>query len=94
MNEITITLPETVAVLVDDDGKPRMWGEEGERTLSVYGDYWRARRDPGSESLKIKELSREELTDLLRGPWQEVTDIAFFPLADAFVVPKETIIEA
>ena len=94
MKQVAITLPETVAVLVGDDDQPRLWGEEGERTLSVFGDYWRAYRDAGSESLKIKELSRAELEDLLRGPWQEVTHIAYFPAADAFVVSKERILEA
>ena len=94
MEQVTITLPETVAVLVDDDGEPRLWGEEGEHNLSVFGDYWRAYRNPGSKSLKIKELSREELKDLLRGPWQEVTHVVYRPAADLFMVSKETIIES
>jgi hypothetical protein len=94
MEQVTITLPERVAVLVGDDEKPQLWGEEGERTLSVFGDYWRAYRDAGSKTLKIKELSREELEDLLRGPWQEVTHVVYFPAADGFAVSKERIIGA
>ena len=94
MEEVTITLPERVALLVGDDDKPQLWGEEGERNLSVFGDYWRAYRDAGSKSLKIKELSRAELKDLLRGPWQEVTHVVYFPAADAFMVSRERIIEA
>ena len=94
MEEVTIMLPERVALLVGDDDKPQLWGEEGVYNLSVFGDYWRAYRDAGSKTLKIKELSREELKDLLRGPWQEVTHVGYFPVADGFTVSKERIIGA
>jgi hypothetical protein len=94
MEQVAITLPERVAVLVGDDDRPRLWGEEGEYNLSVFGDYWRAYRDAGSKSLKIKELSLGELEDLLRGPWQEVRHIVYHPAADAFMISKEGIMEA
>jgi hypothetical protein len=33
VEEVTITLPERVAVLVGDDETPQLWGEEGEYNL-------------------------------------------------------------
>ena len=91
--KVTIRMPETVAVLVDDDGEPRLWGEGDEYNLSVFGDYWSAYRDAGSKTLKIKEISQQELEELLRGRWSGVTHLVYHPHVSGYQLSKDSVLE-
>ncbi len=85
----SVTMAEVLYVPVSEQGEPHRWGPAEEVTVSVWGDYWRARRDVQSEGRAIRALSTEELRGLLEGRWGDVTHLSYHPSADAYVMPKE-----
>ncbi len=85
----SVTMAEVLYVPVDDQGEPYRWGTAEEVTVSVWGDFWRARRDVQSEGRAIRAVSAEELRDTLEGRWGDVTHLSYHPSADAYVMPKE-----
>ena len=77
-----------------EDGEPAVYGPEDEVNLRVFGDFWRARRDPGAKTLRIMAVTQEDLRELLRGPWRDITQVMYHPRADAYGVSKETFLGA
>jgi hypothetical protein len=64
-----VRMEDPVYVFVDEDGEPGVYGYSNteEVTLSVFGDFWPARRNHQGEGKEIRALRREELKELLRG---------------------------
>jgi hypothetical protein len=89
----TITMAEVLYVPVDDQGEPYRWGPENEVTVSVFGDFWRAWRSVESKGKAIRALALEDLQDLLRGQWSDVTEIAYHPIGDGYIKSRDTILE-
>ena len=87
----TITMAEVLYVPVDDQGEPYRWGPEGEVTVSAFGDFWRCRRSPESKDRVIRALGLEDLQELLRGRWSDVTEIAYRPSADGYIKGRDEI---
>lgn len=88
-----VSMSGVVYVFVDDAGEPNVWGPAGEANVSVFGDFWRARRDPGAKTFHIRALSQEDLKELLRGRWEHITHVVYHPAADGYQVSRETILE-
>ena len=89
----TITMAEVLYVPVDDQGEPYRWGPEGEVTVSAFGDFWRAWRSPESKGKAIRALSLDDLQELLRGRWSDVTEIAYRPGADGYIKDRDEILQ-
>jgi hypothetical protein len=84
----TVTMADVLYVPVNEQGEPYRWGTEEEVTVSVFGDFWRARRDSQSKDRAIRALAPEELRGVLDGRWSDMTHLAYHPGADAYVIPK------
>jgi hypothetical protein len=89
----TITMAEVLYVPVDDHGEPSRWGPEDEVTVSVFGDFWRARHSPEGTGRSIRALALEDLQELLRGQWSDMTEIAYHPSADGYIKGRDEILE-
>ncbi len=89
-----VSAVEVFYVPVDDRGEPHRWGMEGEATISAFGDFWIAHRDPQSRSRALRALSREDLRELLAGRWSDVTHVAYHSDGVAYLIPRETLVEA
>jgi hypothetical protein len=89
----TITMADVLYVPVDDQGEPSRWGPENEVTVSVFGDFWRCWRSVESKGRAIRALSLEDLQELLRGRWSDVTEIAYHPGADGCIKGREEILQ-
>ena len=59
--------------------------------MSAFGDFWRAWRSP--EGKVIRALALEDLQELLRGQWSDVTEIAYRPGADGYIKDRDTILQ-
>jgi hypothetical protein len=89
----TITMAEVLYVPVDDQGEPYRWGPEGEVTVTAFGAFWRARISPEGKGKAIRALSLEDLQELLRGQWSDVTEIAYRPGADGYIKSRDTVLQ-
>jgi hypothetical protein len=92
----TITMAEVLYVPVDDQGEPPRfaWDPEGDEvTVSVFGDFWRAWRSPQGKGRAIRALAPEDLQDLLRGQWSDVTGIAYHPSATGYIKDRDEILQ-
>ena len=91
----TITMAEVLYVPVDDQGEPVRfaWDPEDEigTTVSVFGDFWRARRSVEGKGA-IQALALDDLQELLRGRWGDVDGIAYRPGADGYIKPTDEIL--
>jgi hypothetical protein len=92
MDEV-ITMAEVLYVPVDDQGEPYRWGPEGEVTVSAFGDFWRCRRSPESKDRVIRAVALDDLQELLRGRWGDVTEIAYHPSADGYIKSRDEILQ-
>ena len=88
-----ITMADVLYVPVDDQGEPSRWGPEDEVTVSVFGDFWRARRSPEAKRRSIRALALEDLQELLRGQWSDVTEVAYRPGADGYIKGRDEILQ-
>ena len=86
----TITMAEVLYVPIDERGEPHRWETAEEVTVTVFGDFWRARRDVQSKGRAIRAVSAEELRGLLEGRWGDVTHLSYHPSADAYIMAKDT----
>jgi hypothetical protein len=91
-----ISMEDPIYVLVDEDGEPYTWGitSEEELNLSVYADFFHACHDHMAEGKEIRALRREELQELLRGRWDDVTHLVYRPAANGYQVTRETFVKA
>jgi|SRR5215212_144167 len=89
----TVTMADVLYVPVDEQGEPSRWSPEDEVNVSVFGDFWRARRSPEAKRRSIRAHSLEDLQDLLRGQWSDVTEIAYHPSADGYIKSRDTILQ-
>jgi len=91
-----ISMEDPIYVLVDEDGDPYTWEitSEEEVKLSVYADFFQARHDHKAEGKEIRALRREELQELLRGEWDDVTHLVYHPAANGYQVTRETFMKA
>ena len=90
-----VTMGDEVYVLVQDDGEPSVW-EHGEdvKSIRVFDDFWRARRDVWAKGRQIRALTRHDLEELLRGRWSHITHVLFHPSPTAYQVSKEKLFAA
>ncbi len=86
----SVTMAEVLYVPINEQGEPYRWGTAEEVTVSVWGDFWRARRNVQSKGRAIRAVSAEELRGLLGGRWGDVTHLSYHPRADAYLMPKAT----
>jgi hypothetical protein len=89
----TITMADVLYVPVNDEGEPYRWGPGDEITVSAFGDFWRCRQGPESKGNAIRALALEDLQDLLRGRWGDVTHVAYRPSADAYIKGRDDVLE-
>jgi hypothetical protein len=89
----TVTMADVLYVPVDDQGEPYRYGPENEVTISVFGDFWRTRRSVESKGKAIWALALEDLQELLRGQWSDVTEIAYRPSADRYIKGRDEILQ-
>ena len=89
----TITMAEVLYVPVDDQGEPYRWGPENEVRVSVFGDFWRAWQSVESKGKAIRALALEDLQELLRGRWSDVTGISYRPIGDMYTKSRDTILQ-
>jgi hypothetical protein len=89
----TVIWTDPVYVFVDDEGEPAVWGEGEEVNLSVFGDFWKARREPGGRTRTIRALARNDLAEVLRGPWSDISELYYHPSADSYGISTETFME-
>jgi hypothetical protein len=87
-----ITMAGVLYVPVDDQGEPYRWGPENEVTVSAFGDFWRAWRSPEGKGKVIRALSPEDLKELLRGRWSDVTEIAYHPAATGYIKTRDDVL--
>jgi hypothetical protein len=87
-----ITMAGVLYVPVDDQGEPYRWGPEGEVAVSVFGDFWRCWSSVESKGRAIRALSLEDLQELLRGQWSDVTEIAYRPGADGYIKGRDDVL--
>jgi len=92
----TITMADVLYVPVDDQGEPPrfQWDPEdgGGVSVSVFGDFWRVRRSPEAKRRSIRALALEDLQELLRGQWSDVTEIAYRPGADGYIKDRDDVL--
>ena len=92
----TITMADVLYVPVDDQGEPPrfQWDPEdgGGVSVSVFGDFWRVWRSPEGKGRSIRALALEDLQDLLRGRWSDVTEIAYHPGADGYIKGRDDVL--
>jgi hypothetical protein len=88
-----ITMAEVLYVPVDDQGEPYRWGPEDEVNVSAFGDFWHARRRPEGKGKAIRALALEDLQELLRGRWSDVTGVAYHPGFSAYIKGREEILQ-
>ena len=88
----TITMAEVLYVPVDDQGEPYRWGPENEVTVSAFGDFWRTRQSVESKGKAIRALALEDLQELLRDEWSDVTEIAYHPGADGYIKGRDDVL--
>ena len=91
----TITMPDLLYVPVDDQGEPSrfVWDpeEDGDMvSVSAFGDFWRARRS--SEGRAVRALALEDLQELLRGQWSDVTHIAYTPSGHSYLKSRDSVL--
>ena len=89
----TVTMAEVLFVPVDDEGEPKRWGREDEYIISVFGGFWRARQSPESKGKQIRAFAQEDLQELLRGRWSDVTHISYRPSADGYIKSRDDVLE-
>ena len=89
----TSTMGDVLYVPVDDHSEPYRWGPEGEVTISAFGDFWRCWRSPESKGKVIRALALEDLQELLRGRWSDVTEVAYHPGASGYIKGRDEILE-
>jgi len=89
----TITMADVLYVPVDDQGEPYRWGPENEVTVSAFGDFWHARRRPEGKGKAIRALALEDLQELLRGRWSDVTEVAYHPSATGYIKGRDEILQ-
>ena len=89
----TVTMADILYVPVDDEGEPYRWGQDDEYIISVFGDFWRARRSPESKGKQIRALAPEDLQELLRDRWGDVTHISYHPSADAYIKTRDEVLQ-
>jgi hypothetical protein len=89
----TITMTDVLYVPVDDQGEPYRWGPEGEVTVTAFGDFWRCRQSLESKGKAIRAIALEDLQELLRGRWSDVTEIAYRPSADGYIKGRDEILQ-
>jgi hypothetical protein len=88
----TITMAEVLYVPVDDQGEPYRWGPENEVTVSAFGDFWGARRSPEGKGRVIRALALDDLQELLRGRWSDVTEVAYHPAATGYIKTRDDVL--
>jgi hypothetical protein len=92
----TITMADVLYVPVDDQGEPSRfaWDPEdgGEVTVDVFGDFRRARQSVAGKGRSIRALALEDLQELLRGQWSDVTGIAYHPSADGYIKGRDDVL--
>jgi hypothetical protein len=92
----TITMPDVLYVTVDDQGEPSRfeWGpEDGDMvSVSVFGNFWRARQSVEGKDRAIRVLALEDLQDLLRGQWRDVTHVAYAPGAHGYLKSRDSVL--
>jgi len=93
----TITMADVLYVPVDDQGEPRRFQWEPEEgckvTVTVFGNFWRARYSPEGKGRTIRALALEDLQELLRGQWSDVDGIAYRPSADGYIKGRDEILQ-
>ncbi len=92
----TITMADVLYVPVDDRGEPFRFAWDPEDglgvTLNVFGDFWRARRSPEGKGRTILALAPEDLQELLRGRWGDVTHVGYHPPAGAYLKSRDDVL--
>jgi hypothetical protein len=89
----SITMADVLFVPVDEESEPKRWGREEEMIVSVFGDFWRCRQSPESKGKQIRALAPEDLQELLRGRWSDVTHISYRPSADGYIKGRDSVLE-
>jgi len=93
----TITMADVLYVPVDDQGKPSRFAWDPEDglgvTVDVFGDFWHAWRSPQGKGRSTRALALEDLQELLRGRWSDVTEIAYRPSSDGYIKDSDTILQ-
>jgi hypothetical protein len=92
----TITWAEILYVPVDDQGEPPRfaWDPEdpNQVSISVFGDFWSARRSPEGKGRAIRALALDDLQELLRGEWSDVPEIAYHPAATGYIKTRDDVL--
>src|SRR5215210_3613845 len=90
----TITRADVYVPVNDQDEPARVvWEPENGlgTTVDVFGDFWRARRS--AEGKTIRALALEDLQELLRDRWSDVTEISYHPAGDGYIKRREDILQ-
>jgi hypothetical protein len=89
-----VTMADVVFIPVDaESGEPYVWGSSEEPCITVFGDFWRCRRDVQSKGKAIRAVALENLPELLDGRWSHVAEMAYHPGADAYVFSRQRVKE-
>ena len=92
----TITMAEVLYVTVDDQGEPSRfeWDpEEGDMvSVTVFGNFWHARRSVEGKDRAIRVLALEDLQELMRGQWSDVTHIAYTPGGHSYLKSRDSVL--
>jgi hypothetical protein len=88
-----VTMAEVLYVPVDDQGEPVRWGPEDEVNVSAFGDFWSAWRSLESRGKVIRAVALQDLQELLRGRWSDVTGVAYHPAFSAYIKGREEILQ-
>jgi hypothetical protein len=88
-----ITMAGVLYVPVDGQGEPYRWGPEDEVVISAFGDFWSAWRSVESKGKVIRALALDDLQELLRGRWSDVTGVAYHPGFSAYIKGREEILQ-
>jgi hypothetical protein len=93
----TITMADVLYVPVDDQGEPSRFAWDPEDgpgvTVDVFGDFWDARRRAAGKGRTIRALALEDLQELLRGQWSDVSGIAYRPIGDGYIKGRDEILQ-